>query len=73
MFGLGLPEIIVITLAVGILFFGSGKMVELARSLGRLSGEFRKGKRDIEQELSETEGDKQKEASHGAQKLHGSK
>lgn len=61
MFGLGLPEIIVIALAVGVLFFGSGKIMEFARSLGRLSGEFKKGKREIERELREAEEDKQKE------------
>lgn len=51
MFGLGIPEIVLIVLAAGVLFFGSGKIVELARSLGRASGEFKKGKQDIEKEL----------------------
>lgn len=51
MFGLGLPEIIVILLAIGILLFGGKKIVELARSMGRVSGEFKKGKQEIEKEL----------------------
>jgi len=51
MFGLGLPEIIVILLAIGILLFGGKKIVELARSMGRVSGEFKKGKQEIEREL----------------------
>jgi sec-independent protein translocase protein TatA len=51
MFGLGLPEIIIILLAIGILLFGGSKIVEIARSLGRVSGEFKKGKQDIEREL----------------------
>jgi len=51
MFGLGLPEIILIALAVGVLFFGSKKITEVARSIGRVSGEFKKGKSDIEREL----------------------
>lgn len=61
MFGLGLPEIIVIALAVGVLFFGKGKITEFAHSLGRISGEFRKGKQEIERELREAEEEKQKE------------
>ncbi len=51
MFGLGLPEILIIAVAIGILLFGSKKIVEIARSLGRFSGEFKKGKQDIEREL----------------------
>lgn len=57
MFGLGIPEIVLIVLAAGVLFFGSGKIVELARSLGRASGEFKKGKQDIEKELKAGEDD----------------
>lgn len=51
MFGLGTPEIIVIVLVVVVLFFGGGKIGEFSRSLGRMLGEFKKGKRDIEEEL----------------------
>lgn len=53
MFGLGIPEIILILLAVGILFFGSKKILELSRSMGRVSGEFKKGRSDIEKEIKE--------------------
>ncbi len=53
MFGLGLPEVIIIALVVGVLFFGSGRISEFSRSLGRMTGEFRKGRREIEKELND--------------------
>jgi len=66
MFGLGLPEIIIILLVIVILFFGGKKLAELARGLGRFTGEFKKGRAEIEKELKEAEkeikGDEQKPA-----------
>lgn len=52
MFGIGIPEIIIIVLAFGILFFGGSRITKFARSLGRVSGEFKKGKQDMERELT---------------------
>jgi len=55
MFGLGVSEIVIIGIVAMILLFGSKKVVDLARSLGRVGGEFKKGQREIEEELrSET-------------------
>lgn len=48
-----MPEIIVIVLVVAVLFFGSGKIVEFSRSLGRVTGEFKKGKKEVEEELKD--------------------
>lgn len=54
--GLGLPEIIVIIVAAGVLLFGGKKIVELSRGMGRASGEFKKAKQEVERELrSETD------------------
>jgi sec-independent protein translocase protein TatA len=42
---IGIPELLII-LAVVVLLFGSKKLPELARSLGRSSSEFKKGLRE---------------------------
>jgi len=55
MFGIGIPELILIGLAVGILFFGSGKILDFAKSFGKLTGEFKKGKQEVERELKSGE------------------
>ncbi len=48
-----MSEIIIIVLVVVVLFFGSGKITEFAKSLGRVTGEFKKGKREVETELKD--------------------
>jgi sec-independent protein translocase protein TatA len=55
MFGLGLPEITIIIVAIVVLFFGGKKITELARGLGRFAGEFKKGKMEIEKEIKNVE------------------
>lgn len=51
MFGLGVSEIVIIAIVAMVLLFGSKKVVEIARSLGRVGGEFKKGQQEIEAEL----------------------
>lgn len=51
MFGLGLPEIAIILVVVVVLFFGGEKISDIARGLGRFTGEFQKGRAEMEREI----------------------
>lgn len=55
MFGLGFPEIVIILVVVLVFFFGGEKVSEIARGLGRFTGEFKKGKEEMEKEIKKTE------------------
>jgi len=52
---LGIGEIIIIIMVIAVVFFGVKEIPELARTLGRVKGEFKKGKREIEKELKDAE------------------
>lgn len=62
MFGLGFSEIVIILMVVVIFFFGGQKISELARGLGRFTGEFRKGKAEMEKEIKKAEKEFKKSA-----------
>ena len=42
---------LIIAVVAGILFYGSSKIPQLAHSLGRAVGEFKKGRLEVEREL----------------------
>ena len=58
--GLGPPELAIIALAL-ILLFGASKLPKLARSMGSATGEFKKGRQEVEEELEGMQGDSEEE------------
>ena len=51
MFGMGMPEILLI-MAVALIVIGPKKLPELAKTLGRAFGEFRKATSDLKETLT---------------------
>ncbi|MGQ0795014.1 MAG: Sec-independent protein translocase subunit TatA/TatB [Nitrosopumilaceae archaeon] len=53
MAGIGIQEIIIIVVVIGIIIFGAKKIPELARTFGKAKGEFEKAKIEADKELKE--------------------
>jgi len=57
LFSLGMPEILLIALVV-LLLFGGSKIPELMRGLGKGVSEFKKGVKDVENEIKNSDSEK---------------
>ena len=51
--GIGIQEILIVLVVIGVLIFGAKKIPELARTFGKAKGEFEKGKIEADKELKE--------------------
>ena len=54
---LGSTEIIVLVVVIGVLIFGAKKIPELAKTFGKATGEFEKGKIQGDKELKDFKGE----------------
>lgn len=69
MFGIG-PQEMIIVLIIIVLLFGAAKLPELARSVGKSSGEFKKAQKEAELEYQKFEQDlKNKEEQNNETKI----
>jgi len=55
MFGLGLPEVLLI-LVIALLLFGAAKLPEIGRALGRSLSEFKKGMQEFSGDETKKDG-----------------
>lgn len=55
MFGIGMPELLLI-LAVALIVIGPKKLPDLARSLGKAMGEFKRATNDLKQSIEQETG-----------------
>ena len=55
MFGIGMPELLLI-LAVALIVIGPKKLPDLAKSLGRAMGEFKRATNDLKQSIEQETG-----------------
>ena len=52
MFGLGLPELLLI-LVIGLVFFGPGKLPDVGKAIGKSMREFKTVLNDVKPEITE--------------------
>ena len=52
MFGLGLPELLLI-LVIGLVFFGPGKLPDVGNAIGKSMREFKTALNDVKPEITE--------------------
>ena len=52
MFGLGLPELLLI-LVIGLVFFGPGKLPDVGKAIGKSMREFKTVLNDVKPEIAE--------------------
>jgi Tat protein translocase TatB subunit len=66
MFGIGMPELILI-LAVALIVLGPRRLPEIARALGKSMAEFRRATEEIKEELESTDETMREPSPPGAQ------
>lgn len=59
MFGIGMPELLVILL-IALLIFGAARLPEIGKALGKTIQEFKKGMKDIENSVKEDKEEEKK-------------
>lgn len=61
MFGLGLPELLLI-LVIGLIFFGPGKLPDIGKALGKSMREFKQAVNEADPQQIETKADSKDDA-----------
>ncbi|MBF2052058.1 MAG: twin-arginine translocase TatA/TatE family subunit [Candidatus Sericytochromatia bacterium] len=59
MFGIGIPELLLI-LALALIIFGPGKLPDVGRAVGKSLSEFRNATREVKESVSEADAEGKK-------------